>query len=147
MTDGNSDPDDVPYRFKYGATLRIFGEIADLDAITRTLGLSPTHTHRRGDRRGGRSEPFEHDMWSYASPVADDRPLDEHLQTLWESLKPHTAYLKSLKEGLTVDVFCRYSSDCESAGFEVSHRSLEIFTELEVPFGVSVVVAIGLDPA
>ncbi len=53
---------------------------------------------------------------------------------------PHVAYLKELKRRLTVDVFCGYRSNCVTAGFEVDHRALVIFTELEVPFGVSVVI-------
>jgi hypothetical protein len=48
--------------------------------------------------------------------------------------------LKKLKERLNVDIFCGYRSDCETAGFEFDHRALIIFTELEAPFGVSVIV-------
>ncbi len=46
----------------------------------------------------------------------------------------------TLKERLTVDVFSGYRSNCGTAGFEVSHRSLEMFMQLEIPFGVSVVI-------
>lgn len=75
--------------FRFSATLRIFGEMADLDEITATLGLSPTHAHRRGDRRALQAQPFEHDMWSYTAPVLKDRPLDVHLHSLWTQIKPH----------------------------------------------------------
>ena len=81
---GASEPAEHGYWFKYSATLRIFGRIADFDTITRTLGLEPAHTHRRGDRRVPRAMPYEHDMWSYAAPVPEDRPLDVHIQTLWD---------------------------------------------------------------
>jgi hypothetical protein len=37
-------------------------------------------------------------------------------------------------------VFLGYRSDCETAGVEVPHASLELFTELEVAFGLSIVV-------
>ncbi len=104
------------YYFKYDATLRIFGQIPDLEEITRTLGLSPTRTVKRGDRRQYSSQFFEHDMWMYKAPVPEDRPLDVHIQTLWAHLKPHQAYLMGLKERLTVDVFCGYRSNCGSAG-------------------------------
>ena len=43
-------------------------------------------------------------------------------------------------ELLTDDVFCGYRSNCDHAGFEVSHQCLELFRSLEVPFGVSVIV-------
>ncbi|MFO0949796.1 MAG: DUF4279 domain-containing protein [Isosphaeraceae bacterium] len=132
--------DESEYWFKSSATLRIFGDISDLDAITSVLGVAPTHTHRRGDRRRPTSPHcYEHDMWSYDAPVPADRPLQVHLEALWRVVRPHVAYLKELKQRLTVDVFCGYRSNCGTAGFEVDHRALVIFTELEVPFGVSVV--------
>ena len=130
------------YWFNYSATLRIFGDIGDLDAITAELGVTPTHTHRRGEsRRPVLPNGYEHDMWSYAAPVPEDRPLQVHLEALWRVVRPHVAYLKGLKERLTVDVFCGYRSNCGTAGFEVDHRALILFTELEVPFGVSVGIA------
>src|SRR5436309_28201 len=96
------------YYFNFRASLRIFGEIADLDEISRVLGLSPTHVHRRGERRFPQSRAYVHDMWSYTAPVARERPLEEHLAILWRALEPHVAYLKELKQKLTVDVFCGY---------------------------------------
>jgi hypothetical protein len=127
--------------FEFSATLRIFGIIADLDGITRTLGLNPTHLHRRGEKRGLRSKPYDHDMWSYTAPVPVACPLQEHLAMLWKALQPHVEYLKGLKRSLTVDVFCGYRSNCDHAGFEVGHQALHLFTQLEVPFGVSVIIA------
>ncbi len=128
------------YYFHFSAALRIFGKIEDLDEITRTLGLTPTHTHRQGDKRTARSKPYDHDMWSYEAPVLKERDLEEHVEALWRAVRPHVAYLKGLKGSLTVDVFCGYRSNCGHAGFDVSHKALVLFTELEVPFGVSVVI-------
>ena len=140
MADESTEPEEESYWFRYSADLRIFGQIPNLDEITATLGLSPAHTHKRGDRRSSRSQPFEHDMWLYASPVPDDRPLDVHIQTLWSHIKPHRGFLICLKERLTVDVFCGYRTNCGTAGFEISHRSLEMFIQLEIPFGLSIIV-------
>ena len=133
-------PDEQPeYWFKYSATLRIFGDIGDLDAITAELGVGPAHSHRRGEKRRPTSiDCHEHDMWSYAAPVPEERPLAAHLEPLWRVVRPHVAHLKGLKQRLTDDVFCGYRTNWGSAGFEVDHRSLVIFTELEVPFGASV---------
>jgi hypothetical protein len=154
MTDEFIEPDEDACWFKSSATLRIFGPTLDLDAITRTLGLSPTHTHRRGDRRPHKPQSddeckwyyddymwsYNDYMWSYDSPVPGDRPLDVHIQTLWAHIKPHRVYLMGLKDRYTVDVFCGYRSNCETAGIEVSHRSLEMFMQLEIPFGLSIIV-------
>jgi hypothetical protein len=130
------------YFFCFSATLRIFGDIGDLKTITAELGVMPTHAHRRGEKRLPTSiSCFEHDMWSYSAPVPRDRPLDVHLESLWRIVQPHIAYLKGLKERLSVDVYCSYHTNCSTGGFEVDYRALTIFEELEVPFGVSVGIA------
>lgn len=128
-----------PY-FCYSATLRIWGDIADLDAITRRLGLTPTHAHKKGEKRGPRSPGYGNDMWSYQPPVEETRPLEEHILALWEKVRQQVGYLKSLKRTLNMDVFCGYRSNSQTAGFEVGHKCLELFVQLEVPFGVSVIV-------
>ena len=136
VEEGMAEPE---YFFRFSATLRIFGDIGDLEAITAELGIAPTHTHRRGEKRLPTSATcYEHDMWSYCAPVPKDRPLAVHLESLWRVVRPHVAYLKGLKERLSVDVYCCYWTNCSTGGFEVDHRALIIFTELEVPFGVSV---------
>jgi hypothetical protein len=135
-------PEEPEYFFRFGATLRIFGDIDDLEAITAVLGVSPTHMHRQGEKRLPTSfRAYEHDMWSYSAPVPRDRPLEAHLESLWRCVRPHVAYLKGLKERLSVDVYCSYHTNCSTGGFEVDHRALTIFAELEVPFGVSVGIA------
>jgi Domain of unknown function (DUF4279) len=127
------------YFFAYSATLRVFGAIPDLDAISTALGLQPTHLHRKGDRRSV-GVPYDTDMWSYAAPVEKSEPLHKHIDALWAKLKPHKHYLLELKKHATVDVFLGYSSDCETAGVEIPYTSLELFIELEIPFGLSIVV-------
>ncbi len=59
---------------------------------------------------------------------------------LWQVVRPQIEYIKSLKQRFKVDVFCGYRSNCDTAGFQVSHTCLELFTAMEVPFGVSVIV-------
>lgn len=132
--------EELAFYFRYSAALRIFGGIGDLDAITATLGVEPTYTHRRGDQRTPRSVPWEHDMWMYQAEVPEDRPLSAHLDALWRAVQPHVTYLKGLRERLSVDVYCNYGSNCGTAGFEIGHHSLAIFTALEVPLGVAVMV-------
>ena len=63
------------------------------------------------------------------------------IMALWDRLRPHMTYLKALKAKHKVDIFCGYRSNSGMAGFEVSHRCLGLFIELEVPFGVSVIIA------
>ena len=129
-----TDADEPEYFFHFKATLRISGDGVDFDEISRTLGLTPTHTHQKGERR-------KLDMWSYTAPVAEEQPLEEHIMALWNAVRPHIPYLCDLKRKFQVDVFCGYRSNSGTAGFQVSHRCLGLFSELEVPFGVSVVIS------
>jgi Domain of unknown function (DUF4279) len=124
--------------FYYSASLRISGESLDLDEITRRLGLDPTHQHRRGERQGSRSQ-YEADMWAYKAPIEETEHLAIHLKVLWEAIRPQKEYLKQLKERFWVDVFCGFRTNCQVTGIEVDHRCLEIFTELEIPFGLSII--------
>jgi hypothetical protein len=135
-----NEPEEESY-FAYSATLRICGQIGNLDEITRNMGLSPTKVHRVGERRGERSPPFEHDLWSYAPSVPKGEPLAKHIDALWAAIRDKKSYLLSLKETLAVNVFLGYRSNCDTAGVEVPHASLEMFTELEIPFGISIIVA------
>lgn len=130
-----------PY-FCFSASLRIFGDIGDLDHISRILGLQPTRIHRKGERKSPRRpDTWQEDAWLYQPPVDENRPLEVHIMALWDRLRPHMAFLNSLKAKNRVDVICGYRSNSGTAGFEVSHKCLGLFIELEIPFGVSVIIA------
>jgi hypothetical protein len=79
-------------------------------------------------------------MWHSKPPVEETEPLHAHIDALWNILREHKRYLLSLKSSLTVDVFLTYSSNCDHAGVVVRHESLEMFRELEIPFGLSIIV-------
>ncbi|MFL6439445.1 MAG: DUF4279 domain-containing protein [Terriglobales bacterium] len=131
---------DEDTHFAYSATVRIFGDITDLDQISTRLGLQPTDSHRKGERRDPRSAGYGHDMWSYSPPIDKHELLHKHIDALWLVLKPHKRYLVELKKFLTVDVFLGYRSNSDTAGVEVPHTSLEMFSELQIPFGLSIIV-------
>jgi hypothetical protein len=90
---------------------------------------------------GQKSPTWRDDAWHFESPLPESEPLERYIEALWMIVKPQLEYLKKLKQRCKVDVFCGYRSNCDTAGFEVSHKCLVLFTELEVPFGVSVIVA------
>ena len=132
---------DEPISFAYSATLRIFGDIADLDVISRRLDLTPTLSYRRGERKGPRSPAYKREMRAYRPAMPESEELHVHIDELWRAIKPHKDYLPELKKTLTVDVFLGYRSNCDHAGVEVPASSLEIFVELQIPFGLSIIVA------
>lgn len=39
-----------------------------------------------------------------------------------------------------MDVFLGYRTNCDTAGIEVPHTSLEMFSELKIPSGISIIV-------
>ena len=80
-------------------------------------------------------------MWSYTSLVKESEPLHVHIDSLWNTFREHKEYLLELKKDLTVDVFLGYRSNCDHAGVEVPHQSLQMFMELQIPFGLSIIVA------
>ena len=73
--------------------------------------------------------------------MKESEPLHVHIDSLWNAFREHKEYLLELKKDLTVDVFLGYRSNCDHAGVEVPHQSLEMFTELQIPFGLSIIVA------
>jgi hypothetical protein len=133
-----SPSDDEPSYFAYSATLRIHGTDLPLEGITLTLGVAPSHTHKAGHRVRPAARPYNDDAWHFTAPVAEEVELTEHLRCLWRTVEPNVDYLLELNA--EIDVFCGYRSNNGAAGFAVDPDALQIFTALNVPFCVSVVV-------
>jgi len=111
----------------------------DFDAISRALNLSPTHTHRAGDPSRLKNKPYPRDQWALDSPLASEEPLDTHLKWLANQLRPHYAYIKSLKSPDTdVYIFCGYTTEVEQNDFSISSEALEICTTLGIPLEFSI---------
>jgi hypothetical protein len=134
------EPEEANY-FCFSATLRIHGDGVPFQEIGERLGVEATHIHRKGEHHGPRSPAWRDDAWHFKPALPETEPLQCHIEALWEVVRPQVEYLKALRQRFKVDVFCGYRSNCDSAGFEVPHKCLELFTALEVPFGVSVIIA------
>jgi hypothetical protein len=137
----NGEEPDEPIHFHFSATLRIHGDDVPFGEISQRLGVRPTLIHRKGERRGPRSPAYRDDAWHFEPSLPQTEPLERHIESLWAVVRPAVDYLKALKQRFQIDVFCGYRSNCDMAGFAVSHRYLELFTALEVPFGVSIIIA------
>jgi Domain of unknown function (DUF4279) len=133
------EPDEAPY-FAYSASLRIFGDQLDLGEITQQLGLIPTTQHRKGEQRTPHAPVYQHDLWAYQPPIPEEQPLAVHIDALWAAIKHATTYLRELKHVATVDVFLGYRSNIDHAGIEVPATSLNMFVELAIPFGLSIII-------
>jgi hypothetical protein len=127
--------------FSYSSTLRISGNIDNLNEISDILELKPTYFHRKGEKPAKISRPFENDMWMFSPDIAEEKPLEEHINALWNLIKNKKTDIIKLKEKYKIDIFNGYRSNCDNAGFEVPYNCLEMFIELKIPFGVSVIIA------
>ncbi|HYJ79567.1 MAG TPA: DUF4279 domain-containing protein [Longimicrobiaceae bacterium] len=116
------------------AALRIMGPGLDLDAISAVLG-PPSHTHRAGDRAKS-GAVYRHDLWSLESPLGREEVPGAHLGWLAERLRPHLDYLRGLKDGAALDLFCSITSD-DQGGFALPADALALPGELGIPIEVS----------
>ena len=147
------ESDEAPY-VAGRATLRIFGcepsfragnvpddALVQLDfaEIESRLGVAATRSIRRGEvHRGGRAQRC--DAWFYESPLPEDQPLSEHIDAVWTGVRAGSDFLRSLQRTVSVSVFLGYRSNNDQAGVVVPHTSLEIFTALEIPFDLSIII-------
>src|SRR3954467_4736242 len=83
-----------PTYFAYSAALRIHGDNLPFEAISKQLGIEPTTVHRKGERRGLRSPPYRDDAWHFQPALPEAASLAEHIEMLWNVLRPHVQYLK-----------------------------------------------------
>jgi hypothetical protein len=119
------------------ATFIIQGVRLDLDAISRTIGIPPTHTHRMGDLSKLKKK-LPHDMWSLTSPLDRKEPLDMHLKWLCSQMKPHHEFIRSLRVTADVYITCGYTTNKQQCGFSLSPEALAIFTELGISMEVNI---------
>ena len=123
-------------QFSAGAAFRIYGIGLDIDGITRELGFSPDHQHKRGDLDPGK-RPYAQDMWSLGSPLGKDQELELHLTWLLDRLLARRNYVLSLENKFKADIYCWKNCFTEQSSLTLSSKVLRIFTELNLDLGVS----------
>ena len=129
----------LEYRW-YIAGLRIFGNIQDFETITQKLGLSPDHTHRRGERRTRSAQPYRHDAWQIKACVPRERELKHHLLWIYRRLHKKTAALRVLAQQHDVDLYCSYQSDYDQGQLEFPPEILAWCGRIGIPLHVSISV-------
>lgn len=123
------------------AMFTIEGQGLDLEGISRSLGLAPSSTHRKGEPifQAGKRK-YLHDQWSLEVPLDKLEPLDAHLKWLNQQLEPHREFIKSLKADAEVYIYCGYTFHNYESAFTLSPESLTIFTELSIPMEVNLLI-------
>jgi hypothetical protein len=106
--------------------------------ITKELGVYPTYSHKKGDKKG--KTIHKQNAWMYESQIDENVHMDKHINDLWIKFQNKIEFLKGLKEKHQVDIFLGYRSNCDHAGIEIANENLKIFNALEIPFGLSIIV-------
>jgi len=120
------------------ASIRIFGEGLDFEAVSRGIGFPPSGSHRKGDRDLiGRA--FDKDMWRLDSPLSPTEPLDAHLKVLRTMLSPRNDFLRSIKEFYEVSSYVGLTITGNAGQFSVSAESLRLWVELAISMELGIV--------
>jgi hypothetical protein len=134
----NIDVDNPQRNARYRVSFVIQSPSLDLDAISRTLDIVPSHTHRVGDLSRAK-KILPHDMWRLTSPpTGPEESIDAHLKWLAEKLKPHYDFIRSLKNHAEIYIFCGYTIDTEQSGFSLSSEALALVTDIGISMDFSI---------
>jgi hypothetical protein len=109
----------------------------DIEGISRTLKLEPSHTHRAGEPNMI-GKLFPHDMWRLETSLSEVDSLDAHLKWLQERLNPYYDFIQSLKTNAEISIYCGINCDSDQCGFSLTPEALSIFTELGIKMEVTV---------
>ncbi len=120
------------------ASFRIGGENLEPASISEKLGLTPDHSHRKGDLRSGSdNRVYRSGIWLITSKLPEEESLESHLGDLLRQLEPHQTYLRSLSEHTKLDFFCGVF-DMKFSGFELSPITLQQIADLKAILGVAI---------
>ena len=118
-------------------SFRIFAPGLIPEEVTRNLEIMPDHAHREGDYPGNNPKysVYKHGMWLLKSKIAEEEPLESHLDKLLSIMESKRPYINQLAQHATVDFYCVLYSQ---SGFQLSHQILKRMGELGSTFGVVV---------
>lgn len=93
--------------FQFDAAIRIAGVGSCHESILSTTGISPSRSYLAGDKISARSSAVrKEDLWILASPLSRDRPIDEHINWLLDTVSPHATFFAQIVEKSTWADLC-----------------------------------------
>ena len=131
--------DDYPTCERTYVTFRLFHDELDPDVISRTLQISPSEAHRRGDQlRSGRSLPVG--SWFLSSEKAvSSRDVRRHIVWILNQIECRKNELVSLRnEGYEMDLFCFWASMSGHGGPELNHEIMNRLASLQLDISFDV---------
>jgi hypothetical protein len=77
------------------ACLRLLSDELTIDQISEVMGCPPTTSVPKGSIQAGPPITPRFNQWILESGTADERPLNEHLASLWHVLEPAADRLRA----------------------------------------------------
>ena len=115
---------------KHSVCFRVMGRDLEPEAISTSLGLSPTQQHKRGDANvssaGRKYGEFSEGLWSLDSSLSAESSVDSHVKSLIAKLGGREDRVTQLNgEGLRIDIFVGVFGLAGTHGFRLSSASIE----------------------
>jgi len=121
------------------ATLRIFRDDLDPDAVSSVLGIAPSDRHRKGDtRRSGYIE--KSGAWFLSSKGhLQSKDVQRHIMWILDQLADRVGILHQLQdEGCSMDIFCYWVSASGQGGPTLSPELMRRLAEAELEVGFDI---------
>lgn len=121
------------YYFHYDASLRIVGCGNQHSSIVAKTGLVPTHSHIKGDKAPRARRAFDEDLWVLTSPLSPDIDIHQHIDWVWERVKPHRTFFSRLLRNATLaDLVLGCETNCAWPMIHVDNQRLRIVRDLNL---------------
>ena len=115
--------------------LCLYGEHLVPDRITEQLGLTPTSSAARGERKGPRSPPLARGVWILERRGfgGDAASLDRLLRKLLEDLSPSDSVWTRIRERFQVELRVALHLGSWNEGTAVEPSTLAAMAHLKIP--------------
>lgn len=103
------------------ATLRIFGETLDPDALTELLKRPPTSSYKVGDRISPRVAALrKQGMWRLESPLSRTATLSDQILELLSQLSSEASVWEEITRKHKADIYCGIDIRLPNSGTELT---------------------------
>jgi hypothetical protein len=115
------------------ATIAIYGDHLDPDAVSDLLGCLPTTAHRNGDRKTPTAVPFTSGAWLLTVEVNAPQGPDEAISELLARLPKARGAWQSITDQYSVSIRVGIHTSGWNRGFALSADVLAQLARIEVP--------------
>jgi len=123
-------------------TLRIFGDNLSPDEITKSLGVSPSRSEKKGDVTIGKSSNTQRiaktGRWSLETNLPDEIDVEIKINNLLDSVTNDSLVWSELSAKYKIDIFCGLFMEAENRGFSLSVSTLRRLASLGIEVGFDI---------